>query len=312
MNEIRKDSLIERYVIIASERMKRPESYSKTVKKPTEKVCFFCPSNEHMTPPEIDRISAGDEWIVRCFPNKFPVTYILNGKGTKNSQSMPAHGKHEIIVESPGHDTLLHQLSLDHLMKVFDMYQRRIDAIEKIKGVKYVSLFKNQGKNAGASLYHSHTQLIGIPLIPKLIAEEIESSNGKCKICKIGEDEMKTKRKIYADDNTIAYTPYASRFPFEVWIQPRRHVSRLNDMTEQELRSFVSILKNVLGRLNDLQHGSPYNFYIHHSPKGGDLHFHLELCPKFSIIAGFELSSCMYINTMPPENAAKYYQGGRI
>ncbi|MFH0860235.1 MAG: DUF4931 domain-containing protein [Candidatus Altiarchaeota archaeon] len=311
MNEIRKDSLIDRYVIIASKRSKRPDSYNKYCEKPDEKVCYFCQSNEHLTPPEIDRIEKGGRWIVRCFPNKFPATSEGKARRMKGG-SMPAVGKHEIIVETPEHEGKLHQLSTEHMMKVFDMYNRRVEAIGRMSGVRYVSLFKNYGKDAGASLYHTHTQIIGVPIVPGLVTEEINASKGRCRICDIGRQELRGRRRIRSDENVIAFAPYASRFPFEACLQPKRHITRLSEMSESETRSFAKTLQFILKRLDELMDCAPYNFYLHQSPKGGNLHLHLELIPKMSILAGFELGSGMYINTMPPEEAARYYRTGRI
>lgn len=304
MNEIRKDYFLDRWTIIAANRAKRPDKFKRKPDKQKKGICFFCPGNEGMTPPEICRVEGKNGWIIRVFPNKFPAT--TKGKGKKGKDLIPAYGEHEIIVETPKHKGNMHDLDEDHLFKVFEVYEERIKVLQKDKKIKYVSVFKNRGKTAGASLPHTHTQIIGLPFVPTLVKEE--SVSGKCPYCKIVKKEEKGPRKILSDGNVVAFTPYASRFPFEAWIFPKRHVRTFSELNPEEKLSFVKALKEVLTKLDHGLDFAPYNFYLHYSPKGKDLHFHLELCPKMSILAGFELSSGMYINTMSPENAAKFYR----
>lgn len=314
-NEIRRDYLLDRWVIIAANRGKRPEDFkTKGEKIEKTKVCVFCPGNEHMTPSEISRIGAGERWIIRSFPNLYAATHNTKAIAKKGpSNSLPAYGRHEVIVESPDHEGLIQDLSLEHFVSLLDEYQARIDALNKLKGVKYTLVFKNFGRVAGASLYHTHTQVVGLPMVPPVIAEEAESGkDGKCKLCKILAKELKSARKVFEDEYVGAFAPYASRFPFEVWIQPKRHVKSIGEMTVDEKTSFATALKYVIKTLSDKLGKTPYNFYLHTSPKGKNLHFHLEFCPKISKIAGFELGTQMYINVMPPEKAGKFYRQGNI
>ncbi|MBU4437516.1 MAG: DUF4931 domain-containing protein [Candidatus Altiarchaeota archaeon] len=292
MNELRKDYLLDRWVIIAKGRGKRPQHFVQKPHKVEEKLCFFCPGNESSTPPEIARVDEKGKWIIRTFPNKFPAT-----------------DWHEVIVETPNHGKHLGDLSVGHIAKVLGMYSERQRAIEKNSKVEYVSIFKNSGEMGGASLPHSHTQLIGLRMVPPLIKKETGASKGDCPFCRTWKDEVKSDRLVYEDEYTAAFAPFASRFPFEAWVMPKRHVGALDEMDKKETDSFAGALKKILSALNSSLNYPPYNFVIHHAPEGKDLHLHLELLPRLSRFAGFEFDTEIVINTMPPEVAAEHYRG---
>jgi UDPglucose--hexose-1-phosphate uridylyltransferase len=316
MNELRKDYLLDRWVIIARDRGKRPTDFIQKSRAEKQKICFFCPGNEHMTPPEIDRVEENGKWIIRCFPNKFPATTTEFGEIHENFLvRQPAYGKHEVIVETPNHDENLDELSVEHIVKVIDMYSSRINAIRGDKRIEYVTVFKNHGSAGGASLDHSHTQVIGLPMVPKLVKEETGAAGkykertDNCIFCDTWRNEAGGERLISEDDHTVSFAPYASRFPFEAWIMPKRHVTSLDELDDGERHSFASMLKGVLMKLNSSLNGPPYNFWLHHSPDDGDLHIHLELAPRLSKFAGMELGSEIVINVVPPELAAQHYRG---
>jgi len=292
MNELRKDYILDRWVIIAKGRGKRPQHFVQKPRKVKEKVCFFCPGNEDSTPPEIARVEEKGKWIIRNFPNKFPATKW-----------------HEIIVETPNHDECLGDIGVEHIAKVLRMYSERQRAIEKSSRVKYVSIFKNSGEMGGASLPHSHTQLIGLTMIPPLVKDEVRASKGDCSFCEVWKEEVKSSRLVYEDEYTAVFAPFASRFPFEAWMMPKRHIGSLDEMDKKEMVSFAGALKKVLSALNSSLNYPPYNFVLHHAPEGKDLHFHLELLPRLSRFAGFEFGTGIVINTMPPELAAEHYRG---
>ncbi len=315
MNELRKDYLLDRWVIIAIDRGKRPTDFIQKPGIEEPKTCFFCPGSEHMTPPEIDRVEKDGGWIIRCFPNKFPATKTELGDVKENLLvSQPAYGRHEVIVETPNHDEHLNELSVEHIVKVLDMYSSRVNELKKDDRIKYVMIFKNQGMVAGASLEHSHTQLIALPMAPKLVREETEASRkymkakGGCPLCDIWRHEAESDRLILEDEHTISFAPFASRFPFEVWIMPKRHIRSLDEFRDEEKQSFAKMLKDILMRLNSNLNKPPYNFWLHISPDGEDLHLHLELAPRLANFAGMELGSEIVINVMSPELAARYYK----
>lgn len=300
MPELRKDFLLGRWVIIAKERGKRPNDFWHALEKEEkhEGICFFCPGNENTTPPEISRVEENGKWVIRNFPNKFPATKW-----------------HEIVVETPIHEKDFADLSVEKISRVFEVYCQRQEEIKKDSEVKYVLVFKNEGKGAGASLQHSHTQLIGLEIIPPLVQKEVDASqkyfqeNKSCPFCDVWKNEMETERKVLEDEYTAAFTPYASRFPFEIWLMPKRHVKNLPELSSGEIYSLAETLKKILTRLKESLNNPPYNYYLHMAPGGDDLHFHLELFPRVSQWAGLEFGSEIVINTMPPEVAAGFYRG---
>ncbi len=316
MNELRKDYFLDRWVLIAENRSKRPQDFAEEQKsKKKNGICYFCRGNEGLTPPEICRVEKKGSWTVRCFPNKFPATIPEFGKLHKNFLTrQAAYGRHEIVVETPTHGESLSDLSVDHIRDVLSVYSERIKDLKRDRKIKYVMIIKNEGLEGGASIEHSHTQIFALPIVPTLIREEIYASKrytekkGECPFCKIVKVESRSKRRILSDKNFIAFAPFASRFPFETWIMPKRHVTSIEFLTDEELYSFAGILKNILMRLNSLLKYPPYNFYLHVSPEKEDLHFHLELCPRVSKLGGFELGSDIVINIMPPEIAAEHYR----
>lgn len=312
MNELRKDYLLDRWVIIASGRSKRPQLVEGQAPagEGKKKTCFFCPGSEHTTPPEISRVSVDGQWIIRVFPNKYPALTLEEGDRVEGeSYTMrPAYGSHEVIVESSRHDADLADLSVSHLMKVFDVYQERINALQEVEGIKYVLVFKNKGAEGGASLEHTHTQVTALPVVPPLVKRELEAvkKSGGCPFCEILSRELGSGRRVFEDEHVAVFTPYASRFPYEVWLMPKEHRKTLGELTGEEKESMADALKKLLTKINS--GFSAYNFYMHVAPKDDDLHFHIELFPKSSRWAGFEYGSDIIINTTTPEYAAEYYR----
>lgn len=300
MNELRKDCVLNRWVIIAENRSKRPHDFIRKPALVKEGACPFCPGNERMTPPEIARIG-GERWEVRCFENMYPVT----------STNFPdAFGRHEVVVETNQHKTALHQLPVDGIRKVIDMYCARVEEISRIEGVKYVLVFKNHGDEAGTSLAHEHSQIIALQRTPKLVEEELEAykqyfeKNRKCVFCDVIEMEMNSERKVFENRGFVCFAPFASRFPFEVWLLPKRHVRSITELSEEEKDLMADGLKTALSKLDRLLDDPPYNYYLHLS-HSEDYHFHIEICPRLTKLAGFELGSDVIINIIPPEKAAR-------
>lgn len=315
MNELRKDYVLDRWVIFSSERARRPMDFVSTKVEYPVGLCYFCPRNEHTTPPEIGRLERDGKWYVRWFPNKFPAT--AENKGVLSTgllRSEAAFGRHEIIVETPVHDGEFEDLPAADIASVFDVCDSRISELRKIDGVRYVLVFKNRGRDAGASLAHTHFQVIALPKVPTVVEREADSSaeylrkNGRCLFCDIAAAESGSKREIYGDGDVIAFAPFASRFPFETWVMPKRHVKGWGELNSGEKNSFADAVKKILLSLDRMINKPPYNFYLHVSPQNADLHFHLEMCPKLSIQAGFELGSDMFINVVLPESAALHYK----
>ena len=318
MNELRKDYLLDRWVIIAKDRMQRPDQFvKKHVCEKKEGFCFFCPGSESSTPQEIARFEVDGRWAIRVFPNKFSATtseYKDFGRGLFLGKS--AYGKHEVIVETPDHEKRLGDLSDKYMEKVLDMYVSRISENKKDPRIKYVLLFKNEGDEAGTSLVHSHSQLISLGIVPPAVMDEVRAARrykkdkGRCAYCDIWKKESTGERRIWEDKQVALFAPYASRFPFEAWVVPKRHVTTPEDMSAKEKRSFAKAFMKLIRRLDSSLNYPPYNFYFHISPTGGDLHFHAAICPRIARWAGFELGSGIIINTLPPEAAAEHYRAG--
>jgi UDPglucose--hexose-1-phosphate uridylyltransferase len=260
---------------------------------------------------------------VRVVPNTFPALQIEGGldrRGEGLYDKMHGVGAHEVVIEGPGHDADLTDLTVDHLERVLAAYRERCLDLHRDKRFRYVLIFKNHGPAAGATLEHTHTQLIATPIIPLILQEELEGSRRyyelkeRCIFCDIvaqETDENNGRRVVSVTDHFLAIEPFAPRFPFETWILPRTHRASFPAMSDgAEVRDLAAMLKDTLTRLNRALDRPPFNFVIHTAPVAeGDVdyyHWHLEIMPKLTRVAGFEIGSGFYINPTPPEDAAQY------
>ena len=330
MSEVRKDPIYDRWVIISSERGKRPGALRR---KSEPETCPFCPGNESATPPEIvaDREPGTNPnengWRVRVFPNRFPALMVegdLERKTTVLFDRMRGVGAHEVIVETPEHDKALEELDEDQIQRVIRIYRDRIEDLYRDVRLKYVSIFKNWGEEAGATLVHSHSQLIATPIIPKNLKEQLNASlryfksHGRCIFCDIINQEIKSgERIVYENQHFLARTAFAPAFPFEMNILPKKHNCNFISISEEEIASFASILKTILKKLKRVADNPPYNYAIHTAPNltfregfwqtiNKDFHWSLELLPRLTRAAGFEWGTGFYINPVSPEEAAQY------
>ncbi len=335
-NELRKDYLLDRWVVIATERSRRPTDLAKP-KPETAKttVCPMCVGNENMTPPAImlyqkengeikkseDPLTGERErnWLVRVIPNLYPAFSSPKQPGDekqiiKNEFFWTAIGHHEVIVESPNHDEGQADAELPQLELVIRAYIERLKALSAKPYVKYVSIFRNHGLEAGASLSHAHSQIIATPMVPTTVREEQKVSqafyedHGKCIFCDIIEGETKGPRLVSEDGDFAVLAPYASINPMEFWILPKRHAPSIQNLTAPEIKAFAKNLKVGLKALKDVVNDPPYNYGIHLSidPEAQDsYHWHLEVYPKLATWAGFEKSTGCFINTVTPETAAE-------
>ena len=309
MNELRKDSLLNRYVIISPKRIHRPGDITKREKEGKKGTCFFCPGNEHLTPPEIMRQEENGNWIIRVFPNKFPAVSFENPGNFENA----ARGVHEIIVETPEHVECIEHLSPEYMVKILDVYDERIRKLSEIEDISYVLVFKNKGREGGASLEHTHTQVIATTVLPTNVLEKVKAlddyrkKHNLCGYCDVIKKEESGERVIFEDEHVISMAPYASRFPYEALIMPKRHVLKLHQLNENEKHSIAKALKMILMKLGS--DNISYNFWLHYAPGVNDLHLHFEITPRLTHWAGFEFGAGIIINVIPPEDAAKFYRG---
>lgn len=313
MGILRKDYILNRWVYYAAERKNRRMEFKKDEPIIDNKTCFFCPGNENLTPPEIGRVEYKNSWKIRWFPNKFPTVELKGNAGIKTKGKFLKEGKtygtHEVIAETNDHKKQLADLSVEHIKELLEVCALRIKTLSKRKDVKYVAVFKNHGPQAGTSLVHAHTQVATLPILPDEVINEAKAANNSknCPYCDIIKSELKSKRKIMENKSAAAFAPFASRFNFEAWVFPKRHVGSITDMHDDELYDMASALKKILMKLKKIN--ASYNFFLHYSPKEYDLHFHIEVTPRFAKWAGFELSTGAVINSVMPEDAAKFYRG---
>jgi UDPglucose--hexose-1-phosphate uridylyltransferase len=323
MPELRKDPIVSRWVIIATERGKRPEAI-KSEPLPSG-PCPFCAGNEQDTPHEIlayrDRNSRADGkgWRVRVVPNKYPALQIegdLQKRGDGIYDRMNGVGAHEVILECPQHETSMANLPEENIREVLWVYRDRLVDLKKDPRLVYGMVFKNVGVAAGASLEHSHSQLIVTPIVPVNVWEEMNGAleffnyRGRCIFCDIVHQEQGTAKRVVLDTpNFLAFCPYASRFPFETWVIPKRHNSHFENIQKNEVDEMGTVLKTILLKLEKALDRPAYNYIIHTSPFDTQLlphyHWHMEVIPRLTRVAGFEWGTGFYINPVPPEQAAK-------
>jgi len=257
-------------------------------------------------------------WIVRCVPNLYPAFTPPDDDSEKAEvKESPfltrAIGHHEVLIESPNHDEHPGEARISQLIHVINAYIDRLKALSSKTYVRYVSIFRNHGREAGASLSHAHTQIIAAPFVPAILEEELGvctkrwKENEECAFCSILRSERDSQRFIWENKSFLVFAPWASVNPLEFWIAPKRHQPTLMDISDGEVEDLAEVLRLSFGGLKSLLNDPPYNFGFHISPSEEYhkcYHWHLEVYPKLAIWAGFEKSSGMYINTVQPEDAA--------
>ncbi len=321
MPSLRKDPISGRWVIIATERSKRPSDFHVTVEKPSADFCPFCKGNESATPPAIRSWNdKNGDWSVRVIPNKYPALKVegsVEKWGEGMFDAMSGVGAHEVIIESSSHVTDLHQLDTAHVALVFEAWQERLIDLRKDERLKSAVVFKNHGVQAGASLEHAHSQVIALPVVPRRLENELEGSKAyyefrdRCAFCDLLEQELSARERIvYENPDIVVVAPYASRFPFELWFLPRRHEPWYEGAGRKELSSLADAVRVVTQKLDKALDRPPFNLVLHSAPfVDGEMdhfHWHVELIPTLTKVAGFEWGTGFYINPTPPEEAAQH------
>ncbi|MCD6389074.1 MAG: galactose-1-phosphate uridylyltransferase [Desulfobulbaceae bacterium] len=326
MPELRKDPVLGRWIIIAKERGKRPTDFIIEKSESKGGFCPLCPGNEKTTPAEVLRYSSTSHppntpgWDLRVVPNKYPALVIegdLDKEGDGLYDKMNGIGAHEVIIETPNHNESFVQLPPERMINVFLSYRERLVDLSRDHRFKYVMVFKNYGRGAGASLEHSHSQLVAMPILPRMIVSELAGSlsyyryKERCVFCDIIRQETKQEiRVVCQNDHFLCITPYAPRSPFEMWILPKYHSSSYIEQDTRSFQALTAIFTESMLRLDNCIPNVPYNFVLHTSPLRSEplehYHWHFEIMPKLTKIAGFEWGTGFYINPTPPEEAAKY------
>jgi UDPglucose--hexose-1-phosphate uridylyltransferase len=329
MPELRKDPVLGRWVIVSSERAKRPSDFGEACSVEANKgpmFCPFCEGNESKTPPEIlayrDEGSQpnGPGWKLRVVPNKYPALQIegsLGKKGVGIYDRMNGIGAHEVVIETPHHCASITGLTDAGTGDVFRACRDRLADLRGDTRMVCGMVFKNVGEAAGASVEHTHTQIIVTPVVPRTVQQEMDGCKrffdyrGRCLICDIVEqEESEGTRVVAANEQFVAFNPYASRFPFETWVVPRTHESHFERLGDGEADDLGRIIRATLAKIERALCNPPYNYMVHTAPLPSPAlehyHWHVEIIPRLTKVAGFEWGTGFYINPVPPESAAEY------
>ena len=326
MPELRKDPITGRWVIISTDRARRPSDFKQeSVVVTGARFCPFCPGNEDKTPPEVlaystEGLRGNSRWSLRVVPNKFPALRVegdLDRQGEGLYDRMNGVGAHEVVIESPDHMKTLAEMEERQVAELIWAFRDRVVDLKKDRRLRYVMLFKNHGEAAGASLEHPHSQIIALPVVPKRAQEELDGARKyfdfkeRCVYCDILRQEVRDgERVVLQTEEFLATCPFASRFPFETWIIPFRHDSHFENIQEREVYNLAWMLKSVLKKMDRVLERPAYNLIIHTAPVQepgySHYHWHVEIIPKLTRVAGFEWGTGFFINPTPPEESARF------
>ena len=331
MPELRQNIITREWVIIATERARRPDEFIRP-KKAVDPVpafepgCAFCPGNESMSAVETYRVADRDGWQVRVVENKFPA---LSREGDRVRRidgvyrSMSGVGFHEVVVEHRRHDLSPALYSVEDLSRILVAYKERYRQIRKDTRVEAIIIFKNHGESAGTSLAHPHSQIAATPIVPTQVRHRLDEAirffdeTGECVFCTTLRREVADRIRIVAStDSFVAFIPFAALSPFHLWIFPVRHCSSFDEIEEYEITDLAVTLRTVLGKLYYGLNDPDYNFSIRSIPaREGEreyFHWYLTVIPRIVRTSGFEIGSGMYINTSLPEESARFLRGVQI
>ncbi|MBS7622225.1 galactose-1-phosphate uridylyltransferase [Candidatus Bathyarchaeota archaeon] len=328
MPELRQDPTTNEWVIIARERAKRPYDFllDREVRLLPDHVedCPFCPGNERLTPPEISvyhRDSDRSNWIIRIIPNMFPA---LTPKTTTEEKLVDSHfkarggfGFHEVIIESPRHNETLSEMDELHVALLIQAYRDRYAVLSGDARVKMIIIFRNHGVTAGTSLEHPHSQIVASPVVSACAEKKSEiagsyyNRTGRCLYCDINRWEIESgSRLVFGNDKFAVFNPFASRYPFEMWISPKNHQASFGNIEPADISELGKVLRESIRRMNSLLANPDYNYVFHTAPveeeNAKHLHWYVQIVPRIWTVAGFEIGSGIYINTIVPEDSAKF------
>ena len=335
MPELRQNPATKQWVIIATERAKRPEDYLKHSEEEEHpdysESCPFCPGNEAMTPPEefAYRISGTkpntEGWWVRVIPNKF-AALVPDGDLSRIRENgffrrMSGVGKHEVVIESPLHNATIGTMDTGQVEEILLIYRDRFNELSQEPRFQYVKIFRNHGRLAGTSLIHPHSQVIAAPFVPHHIRHRLEEAMryyddyGDCVFCRMLEEEvLREKRVVLETEEFVAFEPFASSVPFETWIMPKKHAATYGSISVDDAKRLAEVLSRTMRRMYVGLDDPDYNYMIQTAPFKEEnenwYHWFVQIIPRLTMIAGFELGSQVFINTTPPEEAADFLRQG--
>ncbi len=330
MPELRQDPTTKDWIILAAERAKRPRDFRSPTARPAQPAfdehCPFCPGLETSTPPAVlaypDSGAAG--WGVRVVPNKFAALVPEGSTERRVAQDffreMDGVGYHEVIIETPVHNRFISFMEPREVEAFLRAYRERYLALRADPRVKLIIIFKNHGEAAGTSLLHPHSQLLATPVVPSYIRRKYEEAmryretTGHCLYCDLLEAERRAAERVVLETpDFLVFHPFASQSPFETWIVPKRHRPAYSQASPEEIGGLACVLRDVLKRLAELLNDPDYNYVLYSAPADGEdeeyYHWHLQILPRLSRIAGFEIGSGMRINTARPEDTARFWRG---
>lgn len=330
MPELRFNLIANEWVIISTERAKKPEDFRQWREKrylpEYLDSCPFCVGNEAKTPGEILRVQKDGGWKVRVIPNKFAVL-SEGGQAQRMNDGLrwavPGLGRHEVIVESPMHNTHLPFLEVEDIADILRVYRSRFVAAYEAPGAEHVIIFKNHGEASGTTIQHPHSQLVAIPVMPIQVRERVEEatryfdSTGRCLMCATVSDELGDKRRIILDtEHFVTFIPYAAFSPVHMWIFPKRHMASFSDIGDAEIGDLALNLKTTLLKLYHGLDNPDYNYVIRtegpEKHRSKYFHWYLSIVPRLSQASGFALGSGMYMNPSIPEEMAEFMRGVNI
>ena len=333
MADLRKDPVTGRWVIISTERQKRPSDFEDRNRHHQARRALSASAKGTKTKllRKFSRIAMarpviGGGWDIRVVPNKFPALRVegtLDREGEGLFDRMNGIGAHEVIIETPDHTQTLANMPEPAIEKVFWAWRDRALDLKRDIRLRHIVIFKNHGASAGATLEHAHSQLIALPIVPREMAEELEGARRhyqqkeRCVFCDLMRQELRNGTRVIAESGDfVAVAPYAPRFPFETWLLPKRHRSRFEEATPGEFASLARMLKDTLQRMNAILLSPPYNLIVHSAPlqedAGNFYHWHIEVMPKLTRVAGFEWGTGFYINPTGPEEAAEVLRNTKV
>jgi UDPglucose--hexose-1-phosphate uridylyltransferase len=326
MSELRKDPVVDRWVIISEDETRTPSLDRKTEQIGEDGLCPFCPGNEHLCPPEIlanrrfDSSPNDGQWNLRVLPNRSPLfvveeEYKRMGEGLYDK--ITGVGANEVIIETRQHGIRQGKMAASELENLFWAYRDRIIDLGKDSRMRYVLIYKNCGPNAGATLVHAYSLLTAFPIVPRSILDEIDGAKKhflykeRCIYCDVIRQEVQLETRVIREsDNFLAIEPFASRVPFETWVLPKRHAPRFENIEPMEISDLSELFRDILSRLDAGLNYPDYNYYIHTAPFGNDcdpfFHWHIEILPRLAPPTGLELGSEIYLNFTSPEEAAQF------
>mgnify|MGYP003392753546 CR=1 FL=1 len=331
VSELRYNIINREWVVIATERAKRPHDFMKPQKdvKPIPEFrqdCPFCPGKESDLSDETFRIGDKKNWKVRSIYNKFPAfspkeKLVRHNDGIYHSIS--GYGVAEVIVESPKHNLSIALMSAEEVEDIIKTYRNRYLFLQDKEDVEAVIIFRNHGPGAGTSLEHPHSQLIATPIVPPQIRNRVESAMaffdviGKCIFCGTLEQELAAGKRIVSESGTfVSFVPYAGAAPFITWIFPKRHMSSFGDINDAEIKGLASILKLTISKIYYGLNNPDLNYTIRSIPVKEDgkayFHWYLSIVPRITLPAGFELGSGIFINSSLPEESAEYLRNTKV